>query len=69
MKNEKVQRRILTMKNLTYALALEEAEMAERAARDAAQFHQSGTAVEVHQVPKKTEHCYRCEGHHNSQTC
>ena len=39
MKDEKVQRRLLTMKNLTYATALEEAEMAERAARDAAQFH------------------------------
>eukprot|EP00731_Ephydatia_muelleri_P029646 Em0021g169a len=55
------------MKNLTYALALEEAEMAERVARDAAQFHESGTTVEVHQVPKKTEfkkteRCYRCEG-------
>ena len=67
MKNEKVQRRLLTMKNLTYALALEEAEMAERVARDAAQFHESGTTVEVHQVPKKTEfkktkRCYRCEG-------
>ena len=69
MKNEKVQRRLLTMKNLTYALALEEAEMVERAARDAAQFHESGTAVEVHQVPKKTERCYRCEGQHNLQTC
>ena len=69
MKNEKVQRRLLTMKNLTYALALEEAEMAERATRDAAQFHESGTAVEVHHVPKKTERCNRCEGQHNSQTC
>ena len=49
MKNEKVQRRLLTMKNLTYATALEEAEMAERAARDAAQFHESGPIVEVHQ--------------------
>ena len=62
MKNKKVQRRLLTMKNLTYAMALEEAEMAERAAKDAAQFHESGSAVEVHQVPKKTERCYRCEG-------
>ena len=69
MKNEKVQRRLLTMKNLTYATALEEAEMAERAARDAAQFHESGPIVEVHQVPKKTECCYRCEGQHNPQTC
>ena len=69
MKNEKVQRRLLTMKNLTYTLALEEAEMAERAARDAAQFHESGTTVKVHQVPKKTERCYRCEGQHISQTC
>eukprot|EP00731_Ephydatia_muelleri_P018557 Em0011g597a len=68
MKNEKVQRRLLTMKNLTYATALEEAEMAERAARDAAQFHESGPIVEVHQVPK-TECCYRCEGQHNPQTC
>ncbi|KAL5503240.1 hypothetical protein EMCRGX_G010160 [Ephydatia muelleri] len=69
MKNEKVQRRLLTMKNLTYATALEEAEMAERAARDAAQFHESGPIVEVHQVPKKTERCYRCEGQHNPQSC
>eukprot|EP00731_Ephydatia_muelleri_P026502 Em0018g602a len=43
--------------------------MAERAARDAAQFHESGTTVKVHQVPKKTERCYRREGQHNSQTC
>ncbi|KAL5502974.1 hypothetical protein EMCRGX_G009842 [Ephydatia muelleri] len=49
--------------------SLEEAEMAERAARDAAQFHESGPIVEVHQVPKKTERCYRCEGQHNPQTC
>ena len=69
MKNEKVQRRLLTMKNLTYATALEEAEMAERVARDAAQFHESGPIVEVHQVLKKTERCYRCEGQHNPQTC
>ena len=74
MKNEKVQRRLSTIKNVTYALALEEAEMAERAARDAAQFlNQEQQLRCMHQVPKKTEfkteRCYRCEGQHNSQTC
>ena len=62
MKNENVRRGLLTMKNLTYALAVEEAEMAERTTRDAAQFDESGTAGKVHQVPKKIEHCYHCEG-------
>ena len=68
MKGEKVQRRLLTMSDLTFKKALEEAEIAERAAKDAAQFHEA--EAEVHKLQRKPEqHCYCCEGFHSPQTC
>ena len=68
MKDEKVQSHLLTISDLTFKKALEEAEIAERAAKDAAQFHEA--EAEVHKLQRKPEqHCYRCEGFHSPQTC
>ena len=47
--DEGVQKRLLTKTDLTFAKALETAEIAERAAKDAEQL-QSVTKQEVHQV-------------------
>ena len=64
MKDEKVQRRLLRISDLTFKKALEEAEIAERAAKDAAQFHEA--EAEVHKLQRKPEqHCYCCEGFHS----
>lgn len=49
MRDEGVQKRLLTKTDLTFAKALETAEIAERAAKDAEQL-QSVTKQEVHQV-------------------
>ena len=68
MRDEKVQRRLLSRQDLTFKQAVDEAEMAERAAKDAAQFHETD-AREVHRLPRQLGHCYRCEGNHNSQQC
>ena len=68
MKDEKVQRHLLTISDLTFKKALEEAEIAERAAKDAAQFHEA--EAEVHKLQRKPkQHCFRCEGFHSPQTC
>ena len=68
MRDEKVQRRLLSRQDLTFKLAVEEAEMAERAAKDAAQFHETD-AREVHRLPRPLGHCYSCDGNHDSQQC
>ena len=68
MKDEKVQQRLLTMADLTFKKAVEEAEMAERASKYAAEFH-DGVIPEVHQLPKSTSKCYRCDGYHEPQSC
>ena len=68
MRDEKVQRRLLTIADLTFKKALEEAEIAERAAKEAAQFHEA--EAEVHKLQRNpVQHCYRCEGSHSPQTC
>ena len=68
MRNEKVQQRLLTMGNLTFRKAVEEAEMAERASKDVVEFHES--VPEVHRLPAHAGgRCYRCDGQHDPQTC
>ena len=49
----------------TARLNFDDAEMAERAAKDAAQFHETD-AREVHRLPRQLGHCYRCDGNHDS---
>eukprot|EP00731_Ephydatia_muelleri_P002940 Em0001g2940a len=69
MKNEKVQRRLLMKRDLTFAAAVEEMEIGEK---DAAQFHGANTTpAEVHQIPKKgiRVRCYRCDGTHDAREC
>eukprot|EP00731_Ephydatia_muelleri_P013854 Em0007g1164a len=68
MRNEKVQQRLLTMGDLTFRKAVEEAEMAERASKDVVEFHES--VHEVHRLPAHAGgRCYRCDGQHDPQTC
>ena len=78
MRDERVQKRLLTKTDLTLAKALETAEIAERAAKDAEQL-QSVTKQEqeVHQVAAPLRKgrqsgpgaCYRCGGAHDTQQC
>ena len=70
MRDEKVQRRLLSRQDLTFKLAVDEAEMemAESAAKDATQFHETD-AREVHRLLRQLGHCYRCDGNHDSQQC
>ena len=68
MRDEKVQRRLLSRQDLTFKLAADEAEMAERAAKDAAQCHETN-AREVHRLPRQLGRCYYCDGNHDSQQC
>ena len=75
MRND-VQKRLLTKADLTFTKALEAAEIAERAARDAEQLQsglQADNPADVHQVhqPWQTDkhnkgatNCYRCGGNH-----
>ena len=67
MRNEKVQQTLLTMRELTFHKAVEEAEMAERASKDVVEFHES--VPEVHSLPQQAGSCYRCDGQHDPQNC
>ena len=74
MKNEKVQRRLLIKRDLSFAAVVEETEIGEMAEKDVAQFHGANTMpAEVHQihVPKKgiRVRCYRCDGAHDAREC
>eukprot|EP00731_Ephydatia_muelleri_P020855 Em0013g582a len=76
MRNEMVQRRLLTEVNLTLARAIEIAETAEKAEKDAAEIHPNAKNQEVHRVPHagndeaSRPRCYRCGGRsHRPQDC
>ena len=61
---------ILTMGDLTFRKAVEEAEMAcaERASKNVMEFHHE-SVPEVHRLPVRTGGCcYRCDGQHDPQT-
>ena len=62
LRNEQVQKKLLTEKDLNYEKALETAVAMETAARDAIEFrkHQSVNAVSV--KPPTEKKCYRCKG-------
>ena len=68
MRDEKVHRHLLSRQDLTFKQAVDEAEIAERAAKDAAQFHETD-ARDVHRLLRQLGHCYRCNGNHDSQQC
>ena len=80
MRNETVQKRLLTKEDLTFAKALELAETEERASKDAEQLH-SRAQQEVHRVrqfcpalrpegkDKGPANCYRCGGKHEQHVC
>ena len=75
IRNETIQRRLLSEANLTFARAVEIAETAEKAEKDAAELHPNVKIPEVHQVPAVGKHpanvyCHRCGSHnHGPQAC
>ena len=75
MRNETIQRRLLSEANLTFARAVEIADTAEKAEKDAAELHPNVKIPEIHQVPAVGIHpanvyCHRCGSHnHGPQAC
>ena len=68
MRNETIQRCLLWEANLIFARAVEIAETAEKAEKDAAELHPIVKIPEVHQVPAVSRHpanvyCHRCGSH------
>ena len=77
MRNETIQRHLLSEANLTFARTVEIAETAEKAEKDAAELHPNVKIPEVHQVPAVGKypasvycHTCRCGSHnHGPQAC
>lgn len=75
MRNETIQRCLLSEANLTFAHTVEIAETAKKVEKDAAKLHPNVKTPEVHQVPAVSKHptnmyCHRCGDHnHGSQVC
>ena len=77
IRDEGVQKRLLTKSDLTFAKTLEIAEVAERAKREAAELHEG--VSEVHKIPahnpkcsfdRVANSCYRCGGNgHGPDRC
>ena len=75
VRDSRLQRRLLTEKDLTFAKAVELAKLAELAERSAREIQpQVGDPEPVHvvQAPQpraKQDACYRCGGHHKASEC